>query len=206
MKSRCRASCTTHSRPSLRFSPVMALHWMMVHRCVWMASSCSPYGPGQVTPDTKKLLTCRSSSAPMQPPTSILLAKTSRLAPVRRYDAANARISMVALSNCGGCCVPPRVGDRPAPLDSRLAVDDPLRPRPRSGHRSSQSSCANMNATSSGRPRPLDEHAVNRVAAQETVLCTDRCSACTCAARPRQPGIRKLPRNAGGLTLHSRSS
>lgn len=41
-KSRALASCTTHSRPSCSFMPVMALHVMMVHRCVLIASSRSP--------------------------------------------------------------------------------------------------------------------------------------------------------------------
>jgi hypothetical protein len=42
-KSRAFASCTTHSRPSCKFIPVMALQVMMCHLCVLMASSRSPY-------------------------------------------------------------------------------------------------------------------------------------------------------------------
>jgi hypothetical protein len=41
-KSRAFASCTTHSRPSCKFIPVMALQVMMCHLCVLMASSRSP--------------------------------------------------------------------------------------------------------------------------------------------------------------------
>jgi hypothetical protein len=41
-KRRAFASCTTHSRPSCKFIPVMALQVMMCHLCVLMASSRSP--------------------------------------------------------------------------------------------------------------------------------------------------------------------
>ena len=37
------ASWTTHPNPSCRCSPVTALHRRMVHLCVLMASSCSPW-------------------------------------------------------------------------------------------------------------------------------------------------------------------
>lgn len=36
------ASCTTHCSPSCRFSPVIALHVMMVHLCVLIESKPSP--------------------------------------------------------------------------------------------------------------------------------------------------------------------
>ena len=37
------ASCTTQAKPSCRCSPVIALHRRMVHLCVLIASSCSPW-------------------------------------------------------------------------------------------------------------------------------------------------------------------
>lgn len=38
-KSRCFASCTIHATPSCTFAPVMALHVMIFHVCVLIASS-----------------------------------------------------------------------------------------------------------------------------------------------------------------------
>lgn len=64
--SRSRASCTTQARPLVRFSPVIALHLMIIHLCVDMLSRSS---------------FCRTSSSPIHPGTSVLFKKTRRLAP-----------------------------------------------------------------------------------------------------------------------------
>lgn len=67
--SRAFASSTTHASPSLRFSPVIALHRNIFHWCVLISASRRP---------------CMISPSSMQPATSDLLANTRRLAPASR--------------------------------------------------------------------------------------------------------------------------
>ena len=57
-KSLAFASCTTHSRPCCKFRPVMALHAIMCHLCVLMASSRSPCTPSALA--RQPVSTCRA--------------------------------------------------------------------------------------------------------------------------------------------------
>ena len=68
-KSLALASSTTQARPSRRFAPVMALHRSTCQRCVLMAARSRPV---------------RISAESMHPATSVLFAKTRRLAPDSR--------------------------------------------------------------------------------------------------------------------------
>lgn len=97
--SRLLASCTTHCSPSCRLMPVIALHAIIVHLCVLIASSRSPcralfvlsctayalcHWPDNLSPMPTDELTCRTSSSVIAPDTSLLFLNTSKLAPVSR--------------------------------------------------------------------------------------------------------------------------
>ena len=88
-KRRALASSTTQARPSLRFSPVMALHRKICQRCVRISSSCNACKL-LLAPDAAVAVWCvqtfEMSSPVMHPLTSVLFANTSRLAPESRFS------------------------------------------------------------------------------------------------------------------------
>lgn len=88
-KRRALASSTTQARPSLRFSPVIALHRKICHRCVRISSSCNACKL-LLAPDAAVAVcgvqTSEISSPVMHPLTSVLFANTSRLAPESRFS------------------------------------------------------------------------------------------------------------------------
>ena len=59
--SRALASCTTHSSPSFRFMPVIALQLMTCHWCVLMASSRRPCAPVSILLARQQLPPSRST-------------------------------------------------------------------------------------------------------------------------------------------------
>lgn len=96
-KSRALASCTTHSTPSRSSSLlVLALQRTIVHLCVLMASSPSPWTD---EPTLSVLgsqytwsLTCCISELVMQSSISVLLANTKRLAPINRFSVVSMHV------------------------------------------------------------------------------------------------------------------
>ena len=88
--SRSRASCTTQSKPFSRFSPVIALQGMTIHRCVRMCSRSS---------------NCVASCSIIPPATSVLFRNTSRLDPDNRF-----MLSMMRQAEWSSN-VPPRAAD-----------------------------------------------------------------------------------------------
>lgn len=91
-KSLAFASCTTHSRPCCKFKPVMALHVIMCHLCVLMASSRSPCTPSALT--RQPVSTCRAVAHLAY---FVLAHGTGHIALVLEYKQAGARETLCML-------------------------------------------------------------------------------------------------------------
>ena len=86
------ASWTTHSSPSFRFVPVIALHGRIVHLCVLIESKSRRWknqsSPQPGNRNHRSRHTCRTSCSLMQCSTSVLFKKTKRVAPINRCEVS----------------------------------------------------------------------------------------------------------------------